>query len=192
MPNWCNNNAHISHPDTEMMNRLIKAFEEGRFCSEFIPTPQELLDTVSPCQNEKQRRSNIKKYGYEDWYTFQTKNWGTKWDIGGTDCKLDKEENDNNVYITFDSAWSPPIGIYEKLFELGYTVLADYYESGIGYVGKFENGKNVCLKIERDSKWVKENIPAELDELYLISNQMEEWEKEDGEESEEDEEDEKE
>ena len=41
MPNWCNNFVEISG-SKEQLDRVEKAFTEGRLCDEFIPIPAEL------------------------------------------------------------------------------------------------------------------------------------------------------
>jgi hypothetical protein len=51
----------------------------------------------------------------------------------------------NEVSCSFDSAWSPPLGLYDKLFELGYDVKASYWEPGMAFCGIWDNGAdNYC------------------------------------------------
>jgi hypothetical protein len=47
---------------------------------------------------------------------------------------------DNEVSCSFDSAWSPPVGLYEKLVDLGYDVKATYWEPGMAFCGIWDNG----------------------------------------------------
>ena len=53
---------------------------------------------------------NIKEYGKTTWYDWAIENWGTKWEATGIGC-------DKNTII-FDTAWSTPEPIFEKLSEL--------------------------------------------------------------------------
>jgi len=57
---------------------------------------------------------NIKKYGYHGWYGWNCDHWGTKW--GACHVHVDREADDR-VYIRFDTAWSFPEPIFNKLFE---------------------------------------------------------------------------
>lgn len=187
MPNWCNNNISISHPDRRQMVRLARAVRAGRFLNHVIPVPKELTETMAGSYGddekqkalEAQEKSNLEKYGAKNWYDFCVNEWGTKWDVDPyerSDVRVDK---DNTIYFGFDSAWSPPVGVYEKLVEQGYTVLAQYYEPGMGYVGEWDNGCDDCYDYSGyNSKTVRDLIGEELDELYGISESMAEYEAE--------------
>ena len=129
MPNWCMNKLTVSHANPDMVDRFENAYNLGKACNEFLPLPEG-----------------------EDWYSWQINNWGTKWDIGA-DIGTEKEERyglkatrvDNEVCCSFDSAWSPPIGLYEKLVDLGYDVKASYWEPGMAFCGIWDNGAdNYC------------------------------------------------
>ena len=48
------------------------------------------------------------------WYHWCIQNWGTKWDA----CDKSVEYEDSEILaLTFNTAWSPPEGIVEKLRE---------------------------------------------------------------------------
>ena len=123
MPNWCLNNITVSHDDPAMVERFENAYNNGKPCEEFLPVPEGYYDD-------------------ERWYDWCVNNWGTKWDIGakGEDKGLKATRVENEITATFDSAWSPPIGLYEKLVELGYNVRATYWEPGMAYCGIWDNG----------------------------------------------------
>ena len=131
MPNWCMNKLTVSHSNHEMVDRFEESYNRGKVCNEFIPKPDNLGD---------------------GWFDWCCDNWGTKWDIGA-DMGTDKEERyglkatrvDNEVCCSFDSAWSPPTGLYEALVELGYDVRATYWEPGMAFCGIWDNGAdNYC------------------------------------------------
>jgi hypothetical protein len=94
-----------------------------------------------------------------------------------------KDIKDKTVTFDFDSAWSFPIGAYEKLHEMGFSIRAMYYEGGIGFCGIWEDGNEENYGIEGDSLWVRENIPQEIDNEFCISESMAEWEAENAEEN---------
>ena len=189
MPNWCNNNVTISHTDPAKMEALAAAINEGKFCNHVIPTPEDLNivagrvgDDTNPDQIELERKTkeNIEKHGYANWYDFQSSRWGTKWDV---DPYEKVEVVDNTVEFGFDSAWAPPMGVYEQLVEDGFEVVAYYYEPGMAFVGKFDNGVDECYDYGgTNSETVVEVIGEELDEMFGISESMAEWETEEEEE----------
>lgn len=153
MPNWCDNTLEVSHQDPAMVQRLVTAFNDGRLCEEFIPSPN----------------------GEWNW-DFSVNNWGTKWDVGGDDGYCDL--NGHNATMSFQSAWSPPTGLYPVLEELGFIVRAMYYEPGMGFAGIYEDGQDTTYDLDGTSDEVKEQIPAELDEAFCITENMAEFEEE--------------
>jgi len=179
MPNWCDNFAKIEHKNKTAIDRVVKAFRAGMLCSEFIPIPEELANTKSP-NTDPQATELEQKYGHKDWYDFCVSKWGTKWDIGGDDMADSVDDHgDKFVYLTFSSAWAPPVGLYEKLSSEGYHVTGYYYEPSGPFTGVYrsESGDE-CYEIPKTSKEVKEQIPAELDDMFCISEQMEDEENE--------------
>lgn len=59
----------------------------------------------------RQYISNFMEYGFTTWYGWRNHNWGTKWNACDTEI-LDKDT------IVFDTAWSNPDPIMEKLGEI--------------------------------------------------------------------------
>ena len=186
MPNWCNNTLRIRHEDPAMIERARKAFDEGRFLQEFIPCPKDLTDTVSGSMGEDQREAheaqqaaNLEKYGYANWYDFQVAQWGTKWDIGAGDGHT-AEQDANNVVFNFDSAWSPPLAAYTKLMEQGFEILAYYFEPGMAFAGRWEDGCDDYYEYGgMTSEQIADELPDDLDGVFGISEQVAEWEAED-------------
>lgn len=189
MPNWCNNTVEIYHPDTAKMEALVAAVNEGKFCNHAIPTPKELTETVAGfpgedkrAEHEAQVAANLERFGHSDWYSFQTSRWGTKWDVDAYDTVV---LEDNKVTFGFDSAWSPPVGVYEQLVEDGFSVRAYYYESGMCFAGIWEDGFDDFYELSNmSSQEVRDSIPEALDEMFAISENIEMWEEENQEEEE--------
>lgn len=191
MPNWCSNTLTIFHKDKTMMKRVVRGYNRNGLLREFIPIPKELTDTVSGNVGSKEsydqrlleekQKLNREFFGYTDWYSFCVGEWGTKWDIGHGDGyeKLTlKDIKNNTVRIGFDSAWSPPIEAYQKLYDMGFSIRAMFYEGGCCFCGIWEDGEEESYDIKGNSKWVKKNIPSEIDEEFSISFSMAEWENE--------------
>lgn len=175
MPNWCNNTVTISHEDPAMIERVRKAFNEGRLLDEFIPVPQELRDAVA---NFATNEAMMEKYGYSSWYDFCVAEWGTKWDVGA-DGQEAIDNDVNTLSLNFDSAWAPPTVAYERLVEMGFKILAYYYEPGMCFCGKWEDGDDDYYEYsDMTSEEVAATIPDDLDECFGISESMAEWESE--------------
>lgn len=64
----------------------------------------------------KQYVSNIENYQFSNWYDWSIENWGTKWNVED-DCIVEYNEKLGNYQISFNTAWSMPIGIFEKFQE---------------------------------------------------------------------------
>ena len=182
MPNWCNNSVEIYNTDPAMIERARKAFNGEGLLQEFIPVPQELIDTVSgfvPEQEalEAKQAANREKYGYSSWYDFCVSEWGTKWEIGADGNPA--QDIPGGLMLGFDSAWSPPIAAYEKLLEMGFRIRAMYYEPGMAFAGVWEDGADDYYEYGgMNSDQIAEELPVELDEAFGISEQVAEYEAE--------------
>jgi len=153
--------------------------------SEFYPTPESLNITAgmvgakgTPDQLalEACEQQNLDEHGFANWYDWRVEMWGTKWDIGDKHCDLDYTTGDTAIELSFDSAWSPPIGFYKKMEELGFTVKAYYYEPGMAFCGQFFDGVDAQFDITGNADWVDASIPAEINEMFAIAEHMAEWE----------------
>jgi hypothetical protein len=160
-----------------MIQRAAKALQEGTFLQEFIPCPQDLIDTVSGSMgedrraaHEAQQAANVEKYGYTTWYEHNINEWGTKWDVSSDNVEI---VDANTVTAGFDSAWAPPTRAYEQLMALGFEVEAFYYEPGMCFVGKWDNGVDEYYEYNGEtSATVREAIGEELDDYFCISESM--------------------
>lgn len=56
------------------------------------------------------------EYGSDNWYDWANNNWGTKWDIKG-DIGLNDVDTESCSF-TFNTAWSPPEPIVDKLRDM--------------------------------------------------------------------------
>jgi len=189
MPNWCNNNLTLQHEDPAMIKRAFDALERGEFLNEFIPVPEQLQivagslgDTEEQKQLEADTKRNVEQLGYGNWYDYCVNEWGTKWYVGQKGSS-DIHPDGKMLHTYFDSAWSPPVAAYEKLTEMGFTVGAMYYESGMCYAGIWEDGVEDYYDLsEMNSQEVEDSIPSDLDEAFGISETMREYEAEEQEE----------
>jgi hypothetical protein len=186
MPNWCSNYVEVGHENPEKIRELSAAMERGEFLNHVIPVPEDLKivagrvgDDTDADQIELERKTqeNIEKYGAGNWYDFCVNRWGTKWDV---DChgQVDLHPDATVVTASFDSAWAPPIGVYDELVEQGYTVRAYYYESGMCFAGIYDNGQDDTYSDWGDAQGAKDTLPQDLDDFFAISESQAEWEAE--------------
>jgi hypothetical protein len=188
MPNWCNNTLELQHEDPAMIARAKQAFAEGKLLNEFIPVPESLQivagrvgDDTDEAQKklEEDTARNLEVHGYGNWYDYCVNEWGTKWDVGGDDYNEPYQETANDIILSFDSAWSPPIAAMEKLEALGFSVRLYYYEPGMAFAGIYEDGHDDYYEYGgMNSEQVAEELPDALDEMFCISESMAEWEAE--------------
>ena len=159
MPNWCLNNLTVSHNDNAMMKRFIDAYNSDNLCNEFVPEPKEVQE------NDDIHDPNC-------WYNWRINNWGTKWDIGAGDderhglkASVVEWNNGSSLEATcsFDSAWSPPVELYNKLVELGYNVHASYFEPGMSFCGIYHNGHDNYIEYKS-----KDEIPVAIWNEYNL------------------------
>lgn len=161
MPNWTQNIVTFSHPDSTKIIDIIKAAEFAsknsgdNFLNVFVPRP------ISESEN---------------WYDWNTSNWGTKWDVHPNITEV----NNYSVTLSFDSAWAPPIQFYRTIIEEhGYEVLAFYNEEGLAFAGVFDNGHDDYYEYaDMDSDEIEEYLPSNLDEMFNISSNRADWEQE--------------
>ena len=181
MPNWCQNDATFEHDDPAMIQRLIKAFNADKTMGEFLPTPADLLEEVEmgddyAQRSEALRQRNMDKHGYADWYQWNIDHWGTKWDFGGDGFEAEASDDGKSVFLSFSTAWSPPITFYQEMEdELGFRITATYFEPGMSFVGEYADGSDDVFEIDPADF---SNIPENLREDYDIESWFEQDEEE--------------
>ena len=190
MPNWCSNHITVRGTNPAEIKRLADTFDNGEFCGTVVPMPEELNITSGRLgdgeeQRELERKTaeNIEKHGFATWYDFNVAKWGTKWEIGGNGETAEIEDDGLSFSAPFESAWSPPTQVCEALVEQGFEVVLYYYEPGMGYCGKFEDGRDEYYEYsDENSETVRAAIGSDLDDMFGISESMAEYEAENEEE----------
>lgn len=150
MPNHTDNRVILSHADSKMIDDIYNVMntDDASLLQHIIPMNEALLDGG-------------------DWYEWRLDNWGTKWDIYETHCtRIDA----NTLSITFYTAWSPPIPVFDKLTDMGYEINARYLDEGWMYVGEYVDGFDWSTA---DVESISEVRP-ELDDEFGISEMMQE------------------
>jgi len=128
MPNYCENHITISGDKSKFIDKLVKEFrnEDGSPFGHVIP----------PNDN--------------DTALDRTETWGCKWEPDVYDVNYEEKDDQFYLYVACQTPWSPPTGILNKLFQMGYIVSCQYIEFGNSFVGEFDNGNdyhgNICWK----------------------------------------------
>lgn len=162
MPNWCYNRLTVEHEDSKQIDRFEKAYREDWTIETFYPTPRDPSDPTK-LFGEDEGALDGKMPG---WWSWRVANWGTKWDIGckASDSAYGTEPTrvGNELSMCFDTAWSPPIGFYERLRELGFTVQASYFEPGMVFAGTWYDGEDNYYEGDLN------DFPKDLVDLYQM------------------------
>tara|TARA_R110000868_G_scaffold110349_4_gene299120 strand:+ start:2699 stop:3163 length:465 start_codon:yes stop_codon:yes gene_type:complete len=121
MPNWCHTTLNVNGSKEqikEFSSLVSDAIEnDNGLCNAIIPKPEAEA---------------------ENWYNWNCKNWGSKWDV--TDISVEFED-DTQINLSFDTAWNPITPIFDELVKRGLNVLAEYQDEGYMFAGGYENGK---------------------------------------------------
>lgn len=116
MPNWCCNQVCLSHVDEKIILEFLSMLSTpDKLFTKIYPTPEDFTDDIINWNND---------------------NWGTKWEPIDV---IYEAISEREINITFDTAWSPPIGIYKVLIEKGWILTALYHERESEFCGRFSN-----------------------------------------------------
>lgn len=139
MPNWCFNSAEISHPDPAKIDELLIVIKAGSAFNHFVPMPDNQWD--------------------RGWCI---DHWGTKWEMSEP-ISIDRK-SPTELMLSFDTAWSPPLGIFEAMKKAGYTVRAEYTEEGMAFAGYWNDGDDECYDMDELPDHLSHLKPTDWDE----------------------------
>jgi len=157
MPNHTDNRVILSHDDSQKIDNIynIMNTDDTSLCQTLIPMPKALEGTEGLSDGP-------------NWYDWRLGHWGTKWDIYNATCE---RMDENTLVLTFDTAWSPPIPVYDKLVDMGFEVSARYLDEGWLYIGEYIDGYDWSTG---DVESIGTEYP-DLDLEFGISDRMAEW-----------------
>ena len=168
MPNWNANTLTLTATtphQVAILNSVEDAYnaESGIF-DVLYPIPAHIYrGPIGEAEREK--------YGENNWYYWCVANWGTKWDATVNDIS---REDTNTLWLVFDTAWSPPLALYEYLHAAGWQINATYYEPGMGFAGRWCDGSdqfvdNIFDIVRQPEDSWGEHV-TELNEQYGIAD----------------------
>ena len=122
MPNWCQNEVRImgteEGSEEEIKHFLETCFEEGKIDFEkIIPYPESAPSRADQPEDFIERLKHPFAKWYNDFgYDGCIEKWGTKW--GPSQQDNDLSSYPDEIELRFDTAWSPPQGIHDKIKEM--------------------------------------------------------------------------
>lgn len=143
MPNWCYNSLTIDgsaedisaiktqlnqpftrqhdqwNPATQQMELSDTTYTNPVFAFWNIVAPTN-LEAYNKQSDHSLPMAEQLQFKGENWYDFNVRNWGTKWDVGvSNDDEYPEtelmEETDTSLAYRFNTAWSPPLPAIETL-----------------------------------------------------------------------------
>jgi hypothetical protein len=132
-----------------MVEKARKALSEGNFLETFAP---------------------LGEWNYE----LACERWGTKWDVN--DAEVIDVPDEYTIIARYMTAWSPPIAFYETLEQQGFEVLAEYFEPGVGFVGRYTDGTDFEYSVQ--SKEQLEDVPTDLVETWGLDTYFDDFDEE--------------
>lgn len=175
MPNWCSNHIQISGPECPKLIADIKS----------LPPEAEFMSSLVPHEGhpEMERILADKDFLLYPYSTF----YGTKWDFRVEEVLGQGTFNEDSLYFTIDTAWSPPTAFLEKLAQkYDVHIAIDYSEGGCNFCGQAiidSDGVNdVCYTylegkyiLDEEEFWMEvsstvDNLECTLNESELLQN----------------------
>lgn len=154
MPNWCNNSLFIRNEDKTKVDTLEQQLS--------LKENQQLFGALVPRPADQE----------ENWYNWNISNWGTKWEANIIDWD---RTSDTEIYISFDTAWAPPIAFYDSVMNEGWNIEAQYYECGMGFVGQYAEGNDDYYEYDISDLESIEALPEDLIEYAGLREEHEYW-----------------
>ncbi len=170
MPNWVYNYLSIegSKEDilaikTQLNAPFVREHEQWNMQTNVMETKDYIFtnpifafwNIIKPTDMETYRLQKDPKHDVSiinfqgnNWYDWNVRNWGTKWDVAVSDEEKYKEtelieEDETSLAYRLDTAWSPPIPAITKLSEQYPNLefnLSYEEETGWGGETEFKNG----------------------------------------------------
>ena len=199
MPNWCFNGLTIEgNPESvkKLMTQMNKPFKSKHDSWNPANHQMEIKESLYPnpvfafhniynhieagipedvYMGQPDRSLSLQeqmKFKTNDWYSFNVREWGTKWDVAVApddtypDTNMEETANGDNhvVHYNFNTAWSPPMPAVSKLSaqypDLLFTLS---YEEETGWGGECE-----FLRGEKISESEFETLCRECDETDCL------------------------
>lgn len=118
MPNWVHTEMSVTGPAKYVERfKLRAAWSHMEYWPDMAPAMSEsVLSFWNFKRPEWVERMEGGSYWAREtshnWYTWNTKNWGTKWDAANAELIVNA---DTDIVYRFDTAWSPPEAVFKAM-----------------------------------------------------------------------------
>jgi hypothetical protein len=124
MPNWCDNYIQITGEKKNLDKIKFFIRECAKEQSGLFSTLVGLPPNATPENYEK------------NWFETNVEWWGCKWDVHYEDNGCWELDEDDEISLHIDTAWSPPIPFCQKLANMfDVVVRVEYNEMGCNFAG---------------------------------------------------------
>ncbi len=123
MPNWCSNEVQIDGSGED-----IAKFKEECFTDHKGVAVLDFSKVLPEPDYDKPKKDGTHNNGVQtepssvmpDWWNWRNENWGTKWNLvpnpeGNLSGYDFVDHGKDYIQLEFETAWSPPDGIYEAI-----------------------------------------------------------------------------
>lgn len=121
MPNYVYNSLTIKAKNKQDLDAFLqKARHEDRDFSfwNFVTPPQEALDSGEyHAEHGWSKEHGDTGQTINNWYNFNNREWGTKWDAFDVDGWSDDVPNEHSHSFTFTTAWGHPYPVFVAMTE---------------------------------------------------------------------------
>ena len=124
MPNWCSNDVYVSGNE-----EVIQKFKEECFTDHKGEAVLDFNKVLPEPDYKKPKKDGTHNNGVQtklldampDWWNWRNDNWGTKWNLvpspeGNLTGYELVEYGEDFIQLEFETAWSPPNGIYMEIW----------------------------------------------------------------------------
>jgi hypothetical protein len=144
MPNWCYNSTILTSPSKDVYDKLLDAIKNNKWFQTFAPLED-----------------------YEDGWNYESavSIWHTKWPPH--DLEIGNEDEENlTIELSFDTAWSPPTGVYSRMNKnFSIETTSYYYELGCEFFGK-------CIYASEGEMDETFDMPSNKEELIELQKKI--------------------
>lgn len=153
---------------SEFVEASVKALYKDKEITDLVT---KILGCLENVQTFIEGYFNLQRYGFVDWYEARNTLWGTKWNA----CSVFVSE-DSHV-ISFQTAWSTPVGIIRKLNKFMPLTVSYADEDMGGATGIYVMKKGADFygaedKLERILQDNKRNTEDENTVFQYLANQV--------------------
>jgi asparagine synthetase A len=145
MPNWCSNEVQFDGSEED-----IAKFKEECFSDHKGEAVLDFSKVLPEPDYDKPKKDGTHNDGVQtelhsvmpDWWNWRNDNWGTKWNLvpthdGDLTAYTTIEDSEDFIQLEFDTAWSPPNGIYEAIVDKYPDISVNWFyrEDGVQMAG---------------------------------------------------------